>query len=161
MKMDQLKTFKIPLKFALLICLFYNLYFTVEAKGNPTDFKLYHSEGLDLNVRMSKIEAENQQHKTDISLLKAVVEEDKKSIALLTIKIDDGLNSISKLESENVKKETENNALKTKIEELSGRFAKWEATATLNGSETNGRVRKDDVTKLLKRPARLLPLQAL
>ena len=71
------------------------------------------------------------------------------------------MNSISKLESENIKKETGNIALKTKIEELNGRFAKWEATATLNGSETNGKIRKDDVAKLLKRPARLLPLQAL
>ena len=85
-----LEPLRILLKISLLFGLAYNVnYKAAEAKENSGLQQSLNGKGLTLDERMSRIEEENRQHKTEISLLKSVVEEDKKAIATLTIKVDE------------------------------------------------------------------------
>jgi len=99
MKQTHRKQLGISLKLFLFVGLFFNLYFEVVAKRNLAPQEMCNGDGLNLNDRMSKIEAENQQHKTEISLLKTVVEDDKKAIAILTIKVDEEHATVNQLKS--------------------------------------------------------------
>lgn len=167
MKKRQIfKPFRVLLKFSLLVGLSYSLYFSAEGKRISPHHELHNGKGLSLNDRMSKIEAENQENTAAISLLKTTVDEEKKSMARLEIKVDFGLNSISQLKSENIKQKTESSALENKIgqnrkviEELGSRVVKQEAANLPNGSEIENK--KDEARERFERPARLLPLQLI
>lgn len=156
MHKEKLKTLRIPVKIALLIGLSFNLYFNVHAKEyQASSQELHNSDDLNVHERLSKLEAENQQHKTEVSILKTRSDEDKKAMALLTVKVDDSLNSLSKLEAENLVLKNEVDWDRNVIEELTGRVAILEGATSTNGSETISQ--KDDVLGRLKRPYRLLP----
>ena len=158
MQKEKLKTIRIPVKFALLIGLFFNLYFNVDAIGyQASSQELHNSDDLNLHERLSKLEAENQEHKTEISMLKTKSEEDKKNVALLTVKVDDSLNSLSKLGAENSILKNKVHEDRNVIEELTGRVAILEGAASTNLSETISQ--KPKVLGRLKRPYRLLPKQ--
>lgn len=157
MSKGKLKTLMIPVKIVLLFGLSFNLYFNVNAKGNQTLRKESdNNDALNIYERMSKIEAENQQHRAEISLLRTKTDENKKHTALLTIKVDEGLNSLSELESENTILKIKVNEDRNSIEELTGRVAMLEGATSTYGSEAT---HKNKDLGRQKRPYRLLPKQ--
>ena len=107
--------------------------------------ELHNSDDLNLHEGLSKLEAENQQHNTEISILKTKSEEDKKIMALLTVKVDDSLNSLSKLEAENSILKINVHEDRNVIEELAGRVVILEGTASTNGSETTTKTPKQTI----------------
>jgi len=142
MKKDLLR---ILLKIYLLSGLTYNLHYnTAEAKENLNLKQLSTEKGLTMEERMSKIEAENHQHKTEISLLKT--------------KLDNGINSISKLEDENSVLKIKIYEDSKEIQELNDRVARLESKEFINSSKMND---KSDVFDRKERPARLLPYHYL
>ena len=101
MQKRPLEPLRILLKISLLFGLAYNVYFkAAEAITETSGFRhVFIVEGLTLDERMSKIEKENRQHRTEIFLFKT--------------KLDNGINSISKLEAEKIIQEMENYVLKS------------------------------------------------
>lgn len=144
----------ILLRIFLLFGLAYNLYYkTAEAKENSYFQQLSTEKGLTLDERMSKMEADNQQQKTEMSFLKE--------------KLENGINSISKLEAKNMEQKKENSVLKSKIvedskeiQELNGRVAKLESRSFIKSSKMKDSSR-GDVFDRKERPARLLPYHYL
>ena len=72
------------LKVSLLIaivCIFTNeSTFTVEKAGNQDESYNQNDDRLNLNVRMSKLEAENRQQKQEMAVMKATINENRKEM---------------------------------------------------------------------------------
>jgi len=127
MKQSHREQLGISLKLLLFVGLFFNLNFEVKAKRNLVSQEMHNANGLNFNDRMSKIEAENEQHKTEISILKTVVEEDKKAIAILTIKVDEEHEAV--------------NHLKSHIERLENSALNYLNTKQSSGNPTSSKTR--------------------
>ncbi len=78
MKKAKLETLQFFLKLAIIVGLPYN--FRIQSEANEHKAEINTTDWLDLKERMSKIEAENVQHKTEIAFLKTTIGEDRYAI---------------------------------------------------------------------------------
>lgn len=142
---NQLELIRTLFKTSLLLGLLNDSLIKAEANETQNFKELTNDKELTLNQRMSTIEADNQQHKMEISLLKT--------------RLDDGINTIFKLEAENLKQKTENSVLKTRIDEGSKEIQQLNDRVARLESNCSNTKDNSDILLRKKRPAQLFPSQ--